>query len=478
MNIIYIILGILSFKVWGGCPLEKRQDPLAQILLNAKDCPKTVQELKELLAVDGLKELPAMVANRGFHNPNLGSFSIFESVIGKSLLMNKNIRPEHLYFGHFTSLNENQEVVLDQQNADKKLLVEVLSFDFQKGVYNFYELIGSAAGPKWFYRGDSQDAFADNKFLKIKKNPQFGTRMRCSACHNSGGPIMKELSAPHNDWWTKVRGLPLGKNKPSKELETYLSKFIDASDFAKNVRAGQMLFEKMILQNNLSNKEKLRPLFCTTEINLKSDLAPMSSPRSIITVSSEVFVDPLLMTETLIMDKNSYIQALQTLGVRFPETKLMDSDHAFLAPVRSEVNINQVRLLINSGIIDEEFALDILSVDFERPLFSEDRCSLLDLVPDSGPIISQFKANLSNIQSAHAKQLFRNLEIENKAIHREKARAYLKNKQEEWTVHVNVLKELTILNKSRNSVFKDDISKNPKGQILEPGFRVVFPIIR
>jgi hypothetical protein len=476
MKMISLFLWIISLNVWGGCPIEARQDLLAQILLNAKACPTTVQELKELLINDSLKELPAMVANRGFHNSNLGSFSIFESVTGKSQIMNKIIKPEHLYFGHFTALNESHEVILDQDNTDKKLLIEVISFDFQKGIYNFYELIGSPSGPKWFYRGNSFDAYYDNRNLKIKYPPQFGTRMRCSACHNSGGPIMKELSAPHNDWWRKDKGLPLGKNIPSKELETYLLAFIDASDFAKNVRAGQKLLEKRNIQNNLSSKEILRPLFCTTEINLKSDTESISSPQSVIQISSEIFVDPFLVSDTLTMNKSSYIKALQVLRFKFPETNFIDADHAFLAPVRSELNLSQVRSIVNSGIIDEEFALDILSVDFEHPLFSKVRCSLLDLVPISGPIISQFKVNLGKLQSVHAKKLSQNLEIENKEAHREKAKAYLNEKQKSWSAQKYVENELIMLNELRTSVFEDDISKNPRGQILEPGFRVIFPV--
>ncbi len=117
-------------------------------------------------------------------------------------------------------------------------------------------------------------------------------------------------------------------------------------------------------------------------------------------------------------------------------------------------------------------------MDFERPLFSELRCSLLDLVPNSGPIVSQFKAALSKLQTVHAKKLSQDLVVENKAAHREKARAYLMEKQKEWTIHVNILKELTMLNHLRTSVFEDDLSKNPKGQILEPGFRVIFPKMR
>jgi hypothetical protein len=46
--------------------------------------------------------------------------------------------------------------------------------------------------------------------------PIFGKQLRCSGCHISGGPIMKELTEPHDSWWRTTRPLPLGARKPEK----------------------------------------------------------------------------------------------------------------------------------------------------------------------------------------------------------------------------------------------------------------------
>ena len=43
-----------------------------------------VQELKSVFKEDGLKSNPAIVANRVYHNPKYGSFSIFETLEGES----------------------------------------------------------------------------------------------------------------------------------------------------------------------------------------------------------------------------------------------------------------------------------------------------------------------------------------------------------------------------------------------------------
>jgi hypothetical protein len=457
---------------------NEQSDILYQLLKSSPGCPTDVVALKEIFEKEGLQALPSMVANRGHHNPSLGSFSIFESVEGHSSTLKMFVRPEHLYFGHFTSLSETREVILDQENTHNKLLIEAIAYDFKKGLFNFYELIGSISEqPQWFYRGDSLDALEDNKHLKISSNPQFGKKMRCSACHNSGGPIMKELEFPHNDWWTKKKGLPLGPNMASPPLKKYLTQFIDASDFSKNVQRGMKLLERNSNHNSRSLKEKLRPLFCTTEINLVSDTLPLSSPLNVIHVSSEIFINPLLQSAiSLKMRKDFYIEALQKINSNFPETNLLDADHAFLAPVKSRINQLQVKNLIVSRVIDLEFTLDVLSIDYQNPLFSQKRCGLLKFLPDERNWFDLFKKNLNSAHSPSALELAKKLEIIDGPAHQKEAYNYLVRKQKGWTEQDPVLKEIILLNKLRLSVSKDDISKNPRGQIIEPGFRVVFPV--
>ena len=77
-------------------------------------------------------------------------------------------------------------------------MVELIAWDGDKQVFNFYEMIGDGRQGKWFYRGDSLDIQADVKFLHRQTgsgDPRFGSNLRCSGCHTAGGPIMKELVA-------------------------------------------------------------------------------------------------------------------------------------------------------------------------------------------------------------------------------------------------------------------------------------------
>ncbi len=475
--ILLMLLFSFSPELQACLVADGRSDLLAVLLSRSAECPQDVRELKKLLAEDGLQELPAIVANRGRHNPGQGSFSIFESMKGQSrVLEGQALLPEHLYFGHFTQLDPTKSVALDQTNASGKLLIEVIAFDFKKGIYNFYELIGSERGPKWFYRGDSIDALEDNKFLKLGRAPQFGTKMRCSACHNSGGPIMKELAAPHNDWWTSLRKLPFGTNRPGPELTSYLNRFIDAGEFSRNVQAGMKLLERKNLSQGRGLREKLRPLFCTTEINLVSDVTPLATPGKPLEVPSAVFVDPLFTGKLRVeMRKDLYLSALKQLNSRFHETNDEDADHAFLAPIRGQVNLRQVQSLISEGSIDEEFVLDVLSIDFQNPLFSKERCALLTLVPESGSLITGFLQNLNATDIPSAQLLAFRLQKHDGAAHRIRALNYLEDKVKALATKEGVIRELRALDLLRKSVLFDEISKNPRGQILEPGFRVIFP---
>ena len=70
-----------------------------------------------------------------------------------------------------------------------------------------------------------------------------------------------------------------------------------------------------------------------------------------------------------------------------------------------------------------------------------------------------------------------NLKIENANEHQQEAFNYLQGKQASWQDQNTITEEIISLNMLRKSVKNDDISKNPLGQILEPGFRVIFPTI-
>jgi len=65
-----------------GSPARANADPLTKVLGQQGQCPRDVLEFRSLLTASGASLETSFVNNRGFHAPNDGSFSFFESVSG------------------------------------------------------------------------------------------------------------------------------------------------------------------------------------------------------------------------------------------------------------------------------------------------------------------------------------------------------------------------------------------------------------
>ncbi|WP_225316693.1 hypothetical protein [Legionella longbeachae] len=475
-----------------GKPAERTDDALGLILFSEPQCPRDVFALRQFLKNAGLKIETTMVANRGFHNPSQGSFSLFEMVLGE-LHINEHhlsINAGDFFFGHFTTVSLTGELVADQNPEKNALMIEAFAWDAKKKVFNFYELRGDGTQGQWFYRGDSVDIVADNVLLHRQpdpKHPQFGTRLRCSGCHGAGGPIMKELDQPHNDWWEPKRKLNFGGHKPDAVLQDILETLVAPEQLSKRVLLGlnKLNFNEKLHQKKgaLSLQELLRPLFCPVELNLMSDMYPNDEVQSKVSIPIEFFIDsrflPDQKNQSIIISRAFYEEALNVLGSHFPETYLQDADHAWLTPVKAKSDKLAVDNLIKNKVIDTKFMLDVLDIDRTNPVFSSTRCSLLRLLPAT-PTLNWhdvFIKNLSESKEWGAKKLLRNRTSpeQNIEFYQQKARKFLNNCQEKLKNSKNVEMMYRLLVQRRMEVGTSEISLNPLGQILEPGFRVIFP---
>lgn len=472
-----------------GCAIQTVRGPLkdalAQLLTSTPTCPSDVFEFKALLAQRGAKVQATMVANRGYHNGGEGSFSLFETVTGPIQQVDFNLLPGSLFFGHFTGADG--ERLINLQSPERgNLMIELIAWDPAKRSYNFYELIGNGTIGEWFYRGDSTDIQTDLSSLHRQANPTrpaFGRTLRCSGCHLSGGPIMKELAEPHNDWWRVKRPLPLTQ-QPDNRLTAMISKVEDASLLANHVRAGIERLEAARAPLSQDLQASLRPLFCPQEVNFESDQSPLdqlSNQRAAMQVPSAQLVDPRLSAaESLSAAPSAYISALQALGSQFPEIQRPDGDHAWLAPVKAFADQQQIATLVRQGLIDEEFVLDVLSIDFTRPVVSPVRCGLLRQLPRTATPDwrQQFMTNLNTSNQPAARTLSANLQTLNGAQHQAQARRFLANCRTRLQTPEGVRELLTWQGLSRQAIARSEISANPLGQILEPGFRVIFPVLQ
>jgi hypothetical protein len=460
-------------------------DPLSFILHQTGQCPSSIQALKEEMKYFDLSAHVSMVANRGKNNPSQGSFSFFESIYGKlseSYMINKG----EFYLGYFTDVQNNQ-LILDQSPKANKLLIELIAWDRTHQIYNFYELRGlNKTETRWYFRGDSKDALLDNQYLyrdNLENTPKFGGRMRCSACHNSGGPIMKEIQFPHNDWWTNANKLKFSPNHLTPEVRWLVNGLVNSNIFSKDVKKGMNLINNSQVyqsaKRKLSLQEQLRPLFCTTEINLESNVS--AEKKSKVVIPSSYFLNPLLADIDISISHTAYLSLLKKNHMHFPETKYLDSDHAWLTPVKGYNDINAISTLIKQKIVTAHFAESVMMIDFQHPVFSASRCQLLKYLPETTTHWEkEFMEQLAIKQASdlNAKRLFTYLSNRHKYAHdyfnhvimkyKNKLISLAKTKQGQQDLFQKLI-EL------RAAVHQQELSKNPKGEILEPGFRVIFP---
>jgi len=152
-----------------GLPVTTNRDPVAIVLAASQKCPVNVFEFRDQILKAGGKIESAIVNNQGFHNPNVGNFSLFEMVSGRmDEPVGVTVASGDFFFGHFTA---TQGGTLIANQVPQDLMIELIAFDPIKEAFNFYELIGEGKQSKWFYRGDSLDVVSDISLLHRQKNP-------------------------------------------------------------------------------------------------------------------------------------------------------------------------------------------------------------------------------------------------------------------------------------------------------------------
>ncbi len=461
-----------------GGKVPVQNDNFFKALTAANTCPQNIDSLNAVLDRQFVNR-KFIVANRGRNNPRMGSFSFFESFAAR----NRNADAD-IFLGHFTHLaNVSGKAVIDLDQGMKKgqLIIELIAWDHAKGYYNFYELIGQGTFNQWFYRGDSKDIILDNQNLYLSQPPQFGKRLRCSGCHISGGPIMKELTYPHNDWWTKARPL-IFENAQSESFLKRIQVVDSAEIFSAQVRSGMQKLEAsprfQMVKKSLSIQAQLRPLFCDLEINIQSDVLPMDKATQ-IQVPIASLGGPFTGRAPIVISKGSYQALVRKYGLQFPETKYHDADHAWLTPVKGHSDLLAIASLKAIGLVDDKTILDIHFAAQIGTLMNKERCQLLKLVPNTQSWLPGFVQNLKAQSSILAKSLLQrmtNSMLTPSVYQKSIDDWYIQTSQKLSAGDLEPAFKQLLLN--RRSVFESDISKNPMGQILEPGFRVIFPVKR
>lgn len=253
--------------------------------------------------------------------------------------------------------------------------VEVIAFDKTEGVFNYYE----SDGREVTFFGNSRDMF---------KGASGNTR-RCAACHTGGGLVMKELDTPWLHWEGHM-DTPGATDLVNAHAD--LGGRATGAEFEGVVKAGNRAWNDARLaftQESASLKETLRPLFCTVEVNIdngsdfKSPVEGGPGGSELSRVPIDSLLDPHIQGfGSISVDFADYDAAIKANGQHIqgiPGAVDTVFDYPFIE--RSHIDKDYVDKLEAAGIIDDEFIKDVLMVDFTRPVFSDERCDLLEFAP-------------------------------------------------------------------------------------------------
>lgn len=332
----------------------------------------------------------------------------------------------------FTGTNQNQRldpnVTLSFFFTSNGFLtdsIEAWGWDNTQGRYNYYKLDrqGGAPTPTWKFRGSSVDA--------DEKTPQLRERT-CLVCHINGGPVMKELLFPWNNWHSArspatylqtsanqrwpIADSPLFRElKGAEDLETtfllpsirqFNDRRIDAlirrdSSGTPQTFPGQR-------QEIIDAPRLLRPLLETTEYNLISSaqfsgLHPIpqigTGPAEPIKVPDSFFLNANLLAgggatnyaglgvseartfgTLLQLSPDEYRGAVERAGTKVG-ARPGDTNFAWFVPEASHIDNHLVDKLVQRGVITKEFTAAVLALDVENPVFSKKTPLLKSFIP-------------------------------------------------------------------------------------------------
>ena len=464
-------------------------DAVTRGILSGEPVPRNINAIRERLRQLGGALRTHIVANGGHEHPVRRDpmFMAFETYEGP--ISDGRVDEGDLFLGFFLGPRNDTLTISDG-------FVELIAWDRQKAVFNFWELIG----PNWFYRGDSTDVL-DNvatlglgdpnaQFTFTRTSPDGKRVLRCSGCHTLGAPIMKELDPPHNDWWRAGQALPLGGFQLSAAAAKLFSEATDAANLARQVTRG---INRLVASPRVVTplRLRLRSLFSTMEMNLASDSTPFRDRQksgTAVEIPATFFVDSRLSGKlpAVSVDLAAYRAALNQTDSRFPPTGKPDSRetrHAFLVPVRSHIDNRVVDRLIDDGLLDAELVADVLAVDMSMPVYSPARASLIRFVPEKARDVRELREGLiAGLRKAPsddraAAELLANLTDPSRMAdaHRRAATTYVDTCRRIGTTPAVLSGWLRYADAQRRRIEAADTAQHPTGPITEPGFREVFP---
>ena len=314
---------------------------------------------------------------------------------------------------------------------------EIIAWDKEAGVHNYYTLEGG----EWAFHGNSQDL--------ARQEGSHDGQTRCAQCHTGGGLIMKELDTPWVHWeghHDTPGARELVQNNPD------LGSKSSGSAMEGLTKSSLRRWNESRVQLNLADRDLnalLKPLFCTTEVNL--DNAADFEGTDVSSMRIDFFVDPIWKSFGSVGNNlsDAYEAEIEAIGqgVFAGEDQLVRGEDPVIDTIFKLVFVERAFAdkdygdkLVAAGIIDAPFVKDVLAIDFTRPIWSAQRCEILAFAPKVDDIEGDLNAEtltaafIASITSAEEEGLATTAALEFKAhlenrddtqTHQDRVNAYI-----------------------------------------------------
>jgi hypothetical protein len=401
--------------------LAKLKDPMFQLVLKNNADAKTLTAINQLL-----KPTHQRVFVVDEHIADVAS------KVGNSLAERRAIVALE---GTTSGQNLDQNVLFSVSFNSEKFptpnFIEVMGWDESSGSFNYYKF-NQAKGettPTWKFRGNSKDADTLSATAR---------QATCMQCHINGGPVMKELILPWNNWDSfsdKISYLSQGAqswpianaaDSPLKNLEGAESLETDVMMPAITRFNTRRINQFKSADSTTINDARrlLKPLFVTTEANLisseaLSSLHPFAKrpARSTLRIPQSLFINQPLLDGLEIsapffdfntMSGQDYEHLVRQTKTTLNGQQPGDSNFAWFIPEASFIDDDLVKQLMDQKIVPPAFVAAAMAIDLETPVFSASRAKLWSdkILP------AQFKTGANNDLIA---QVVKNLEALNPA---------------------------------------------------------------
>lgn len=313
--------------------------------------------------------------------------------------------------------------------AERLSALEAWGWDNDRGRYNYYKLDSSGppnVGMAWRFRGSSDDL----------QRVSFDRRNTCMACHVNGGPIMKELFLPWNNWHSfksepkhllrttlASQRWPVANSDAFKQLtgaetlevsiiaaiQQFNTRRIDAT-LKREATTGNIATNVNGMRTVMEGRRLLQHLFKTTEFNIISaselSVAHPIGPRA--SVTGDFRIPPSFFLNSNLIGGGSragytglglasargfsvragaslklseYKSAVTRLGLKILGQP-GDANFAWFVPEASHIDNDTVDRLIDRGIVPGQFVAAALAIDLKNPVLSDARATLLKYIPN------------------------------------------------------------------------------------------------